>query len=335
MLSATRTRLPQSARLSLLYAVCFGGIGVYLPFFPVWLETRGLDPWLIGLILSLPILIRVVVTAPLMTLVDRGVGMRVMLVAASLWLALGYVLLTLAWTPAAIATLVVLCALAQAPIIPLCDLVATNAVRDDARLDYGRIRLWGSLSFLLLSVFGGYVLGATSADAVVWALAALALGTCAIVPFAVPADAGERAHGNDAVPLPATQGLPRALLYVIAAVACLQASHAAIYAFGSLHWRERGFSEPVIGYLWAAGVVAEMLVFAVGGRLIGRQSHGLGLLLLGGAASIMRFSALAFDPGIGLTFCLQALHGLSFGATHLGAMTALPALAPAGARGRG
>jgi PPP family 3-phenylpropionic acid transporter len=64
------------------------------------------------------------------------------------------------------------------------------------------------------------------------------------------------------------------------------------------------------------------------------RAAGFGLMLAGGAASVLRFLVLATDPGLGATFAVQALHGLSFGATHLGSMAALAALAPEAARGR-
>ena len=59
---------------------------------------------------------------------------------------------------------------------------------------------------------------------------------------------------------------------MIGAGACTQASHGALYAFGSIHWRDLGFSSATIGLLWAVGVVAEILVFAVLGRSVGRGS---------------------------------------------------------------
>ena len=55
----TKPRLGPGLRLSALYGACFAGIGVYMPFFPMWLESRGLDASAIGVILALPILTRV------------------------------------------------------------------------------------------------------------------------------------------------------------------------------------------------------------------------------------------------------------------------------------
>jgi PPP family 3-phenylpropionic acid transporter len=128
--------------------------------------------------------------------------------------------------------------------------------------------------------------------------------------------------------------LPASLWYVIGAAACTQASHAALYAFGSIHWRDLGFSSATIGWLWAVGVVAEILMFAALGRSVGRGSAAFGLMIAGAGTAILRFAVLAADPGLAATFVLQTLHGASFGATHLGTIAALALLAPEAARGR-
>jgi MFS transporter, PPP family, 3-phenylpropionic acid transporter len=329
----TMIRFGPAVRLSVLYGACFAGIGVFMPFFPVWLETRGLDASAIGVVLSLPILTRVIVTAPLMSLIDRGIGARRLLMAGSIFLVLAYGALSGAAGPYAIAALVIAMAAAQAPLGPVCDLVATDAVRGDPRLDYGRIRLWGSIAFLLASVIAGYVIAATGPGAVIALLAGLALATFAIVRVAVP-DTIKPQEPAAGPPAKAVGGLPAALWLSIAGAGSVQASHAGVYAFGSLHWGQQGFPEPVIGALWAVGVVAEIILFAAAGRIVGRASSGLGFLMLGAGAAVLRFSLMALSPGLVASFALQTLHGLSFGATHLSAMAAVSHLAPAGARGR-
>src|SRR5688572_29624170 len=86
----TMIRLGPAVRFAVLYGACFAGIGVLMPFFPVWLETRGLDASAIGVVLSLPILTRVLVTAPLMSLIDGGLSAPRLLTAGSLVLVLAY-----------------------------------------------------------------------------------------------------------------------------------------------------------------------------------------------------------------------------------------------------
>jgi len=168
---------------------------------------------------------------------------------------------------------------------------------------------------------------------IVWGLAAapaigLAATLVALDP-ASPVDAAARGAGGAR-----GEPMPRLLWAAIAAAALIQASHAALYGFGSIHWRSLGFSDAAIGTLWGAGIVVEMGVFALFGGRVGHGSPGFGLIALGGATAAVRFTLMSFDPGLPATFALQALHGLSFGATHLGGMAALAALTPASTRGR-
>jgi MFS transporter, PPP family, 3-phenylpropionic acid transporter len=322
------------ARLAALHAATFGGIGIYVPFFPIWLEGRGLSASWIGIVLALPIVVRIAVTAPLMTLADRNMGARRLIARACLGVSVVYLALLAAHDVLTIAVLVVLMAIAQAPIIPAADLVTIQAIRRDPRLDYGRVRLWGSIAFLVASIGGGYLLEVLPTDAVIWFLFSLAVSAMATAWAVVPEAVAAHVDADSQQPASASARMPPALWFVIGAGACTQASHAAVYAFGSIHWRDLGFSSATIGLLWAIGVVAEILVFAVLGRSVGRGSAALGLILIGAGAAIIRFAALAADPGLALTFLLQALHGLSFGATHLGTMGALAQLAPEGSRGR-
>lgn len=328
-------RLGLRPRLSALYASSFAGIGVYMPFFPLWLEHRALSLSEIGFVLALPVMVRIVVTAPLMSLIDRSGGVRRLMITAHLVLIMIYA--ALAWTQGvwAIALLVAAMAAAQAPIIPTTDLVVMEGVRRNPGLDYGRLRLWGSITFLIASVASGHLLGALDPDVVIGVLAALAAAGIGVSWLAVPSrtGSGEGARGPRSK-TQARERLPRSLLFVIAAAALIQASHAAVYAFGSIHWRETGVSSVTIGYLWAIGVVAEIGIFASFGAVVGKRRAAFLFLAVGGGAAAMRFAAMAFEPGLLASFGLQALHGLSFGMTHLGTIAALAWLAPETDRAR-
>jgi PPP family 3-phenylpropionic acid transporter len=332
MAVSQRPWLSAGPRFGALHAVAFAGLGVTLPFLPVWLETRGLAAAEIGVVLALPPLVRIVVAAPLMSLVDRGFAERALLVGAHLGVALAYAGLTFAHDPLVIGTIVVLSAVANAPIVPTSDLVTLQAIRRDARLNYGRVRLWGSIAFLVANVAAGYMFGTIPVDALSGLAAALGLVGAAVAWAAVPRN-GQPAQAEPELGKEAA-ALPARLWLVIAAAALTQASHAAVYAFGSIHWRDLDYSSAVIGYLWAIGVAAEIVVFAAFGRHVGGTALALGLLATGSAAAMVRFAVMSLDPPLGAAFFLQALHGVTFGATHLGTMAALALLAPPAARGR-
>ncbi len=121
---------------------------------------------------------------------------------------------------------------------------------------------------------------------------------------------------------------PRFVAIVVAA-SLIQSSHAVYYGFSTIAWKAAGFDGVAIGALWALGVAAEILLFALSGRL----PPGFGpipLLILGGVGATIRWIGLAFDPTGWTLPVLQLLHALSFGATHLGAVAFVAHAAPEG-----
>jgi PPP family 3-phenylpropionic acid transporter len=107
-------------------------------------------------------------------------------------------------------------------------------------------------------------------------------------------------------------------LFLLAA-SLVQASHALYYSFGSLHWRAQGIPDGAIGALWSVGVVAEVALFAVSGRVIA-HSGAARLLMLAGLAATLRWAFMAIDPPLLATALLQTLHAMSFGAAHIAAI---------------
>jgi PPP family 3-phenylpropionic acid transporter len=215
--------------------------------------------------------------------------------------------------------------------MPLGDSITLAAVRGGG-LDYGRIRVWGSLSFIIAAIGTGALLGSNSSAAVpgnivlalvLVASALLVLACCWIPPGAAAAGRARwAALGRFAA--------DRRFWLFVASGAALQSSHQLYYGFGTLYWRELGFAEPVIGVLWAEGVVAEIVLFWYSARLVARLGP-LGLMALGGIAGVLRWSLMGIVPGLGAAAVLQLLHALTFGASHLGAMYFMARSVPPGA----
>ena len=107
MISSTRAL---EIRLGALQAASFVSQGVYLPFFPLWLQSKALSPTIIGFVVAIPIIVRIIATAPLLSLADRSFGARRLLLASHLGQMLGFPLLMLTDSSAVIITLVALVA---------------------------------------------------------------------------------------------------------------------------------------------------------------------------------------------------------------------------------
>src|SRR5215813_4881915 len=115
-----------------------------------------------------------------------------------------------------------------------------------------------------------------------------------------------------------------------AAASLVQASHAVYYGFSTIDWQASGYDGGVIGALWALGVMAEIALFALSARLPSTITP-IALLLIGAAGALIRWSVMAVAPPLVALPLLQCLHALSFGATHLGALTLVARMAPPGA----
>lgn len=319
-----------AARLGLLQALNFLGVGIYLPFFPIWLAARGMDEVAIGYLLTIPIMVRIVAASWLTGLGDRWISPVTLLALLNGTVSLSYLALLPAESGPVIGLVMALNAVALSGVVPLADLLTTAQSRANAAVDYGRVRLWGSVSFLAANIGGGWLIAAFGPGVVPLALS---LGSALAMLAALAAPAPPLESAPPAAADSAAQRFGRAFWYALAAAACVNATHAALYGFGSLHWRSRGFSDPAIGSLWGVGVAAEIALFLWGGSVVARGAvAGLGWIAMGGGAAIVRFGAMALDPGFLATALLQLLHGLSFGAMHLGAMAAVSALAPHGRR---
>jgi PPP family 3-phenylpropionic acid transporter len=109
----------------------------------------------------------------------------------------------------------------------------------------------------------------------------------------------------------------------------IQNSHLAYYGFGTLYWRTAGIGSATIGWLWAEGVIAEIVLFAAAPALLTRLGPER-LVMLGGVGAFVRWVALGLSTDLVLLVPMQLLHALSFAAAHLGAMLYLARQAPAG-----
>ncbi len=145
-------------RLGFLYAALFLVVGCYLPYLPVWLDWRSLDADEIAVLLAAPLFTRILFT-PLIGFAADLVGGRRSIVIALAWGSLlSFLLLWAASGFWQMLLATILLAVNWTTIMPLIETVAVGCIRTGA-LDYGRVRLWGSLSFIAASLGSGVIIG--------------------------------------------------------------------------------------------------------------------------------------------------------------------------------
>lgn len=312
-----------SPALPRLYFLLLGASGAWVPYLALHLQHRGLSAADIGRVMILMGLARVV-AGPVWGLFadalrrDRallalGTGFTAMIGVA--------VLVAPLW---AVLPILAAHALFRAPLGALLDAAAIRALAADGRADaYGRLRLWGSIGYLVLSGVGGLLAGLGPALALWLAVATWAL-TAAV---AHGADIGQPAPPANPLPaLVAVLRAPRLGALLLGAVLHGTALGAYDTLYGS-HLAARGHGPAWTGAAIGAGVITEVAVLWQGPRLI--QSVGpWTLIAVAMALGALRWSGThQLDDALALTL-LQSSHGIVFGAFWIGLVEAARRLTP-------
>jgi PPP family 3-phenylpropionic acid transporter len=320
---AERERRRFATHVSLLFAAVSVIIGTNLPFLPVWLDWAGLGAREIAVITATPLMVRVAVTPIIAFAADRAGDHRKFLIGLS-WAGLaGLVALAqsrgfwpiLFWT--------LMFSLAWTTILPLTETVAMSGVKA-AGLDYGRMRLWGSLSFIAASLVGGWVVEGLGSGSAIW-LVVIGAGLTVAAAHGLQRPIGlgrlKAATSPPRLSVSEATSLLRSRIFLVflAAAGLVQAAHAVFYTFGTLHWRDLGLSTGWSGALWAISIVAEVALFAYSAAVV-RRIGPVELIVSGAGAAVVRWLAMGFEPPLALLVPLQLLHALTFGATHIGAI---------------
>ena len=326
---------PLGQRIALFFAALFLAYGVVVPYLPVWLHTRGLDPLQISTVVSAPLFIRLLVTPGVGLLADRlGDYRRVIVVLA--WSAFAFVLgLGLARGSAVVMLLGILFLLTNGTMLPLVETIAVRGVRREG-LDYGRMRLWGSVTFIIANFVGGLAIEALGGNFALWMIAAGVMLTIAAALVLPQQKSGAKPSVGSGfgwrTSSPARLlGSPLFVLFLIA-IGCTHGAHATFYTFSALHWQSQGLPAAWVGALWAIGVFAEVVLFAFSAPIVQRIGPAQ-LIAAGAVTSILRWGLMALDPPLGVLIPLQVLHAITYGAAHLGAILFISRAVPHSATG--
>lgn len=318
------------------YWTFFFAAGAHLPFWPVWLAHWGLTEAEIASYMGLALVLRIAGSTMLPALADRFAARRVILALGGLLTAAGFLAHLAIETRAALLLATLATTFTTSPLIPLGEALG---VRASARYGfaYAHARAAGSLAFLSATVLVGLLVAQLGPEMVLWTMALhyFAAGTfgAAHPGGGAPPGVPDRSRLREGLDLMRN----RAFLAFAIAASVGQASHAVYYVYASLTWAAQGIGAGVIGALWGLGVAAEIALMLGPGRVFVQRFGPARALAAMGAAGVLRWALMSFEPGLPALLPLQCLHALTFGVGHLGAMafiaTAIPPRLQASAQG--
>ena len=302
-------------RLAGFYATVFAVIGISTPFWPLWLKSRGLGPEEIGLAMALGIAVKIFANPLIAVAADRHGERKRLMIALLLVATLVFSLFYWARDFWSIVIVILVFQAFWSPALPLMETLTMQTTKIEP-LNYGRIRLWGSVTFIIGAWGMGELLSKGSVDLVYWvtlgALILTFLSTLTLPDTRIAKPAGKKRPIRDVLS-------DRTFVTFVVATALIQSSHGVYYTFGTIHWQSVGHSEAIIGWLWAEGVIAEVLLFMWGDRIVKRFGAAR-LITLAGIAGLIRWALTGVTDALPALMTLQLFHALTFGAAHLGAI---------------
>ncbi len=323
------------APFALVSCAYFAYAGLFTTYGPLWFKSIGYSTFAIGVLTSLQAGTRLFTPYAWGWLADHT-GRRERLLRAAtggaLLSAFGYfVPAGYAW----VAWVTVVLFVFTAGVIPISEALLANRVSSEGRLDvgrYGRVRMWGSVGYVVSVLASGFVLEASGVGwfpaLVVGLLVALLLAAWRLPPSPEAAlqEAGAGALAIVRQPVVA---------WFFAGVFLTVLAHTSLYAFYSLYLASLGYDKSAIGMLWAVALTAEFAWFWFQGRWVHRLSlHAW--LVVAALTSALRFALIAVCAGnAAVLIAAQLLHAISFAAQHSICIALITQHFPGRLRGRG
>ena len=299
-------------RLSRFYFFYYFFVGSFVPYWGIYLQSENFSPSSIGILLSLFQISRIVAPNFWGWLADHT-GHRVKWIKLTSFLGLiGFI--GIFWAKGFFWIFLVMSALSlfTSSTLPLAEsLTLAHLATTDGH--YSRIRLWGSIGFIVASLFLGYLIDLQGINILLWVL----LITQAIIFFlsnTIP-EAKEIHHKKNDLSIWKIIKTPSVVALLIGCTLMVSA-HGVLYNFYSIYLKEHGYSSATIGWLWAVGVICEIFIFMLMPKILRRYSLKT-ILLMSLFLGVIRFILIGASPDhFYLLLIAQMFHAATFGSFH-------------------
>lgn len=299
---------------------------VYLPqavasvFLGIWLSLHGVPADQIGVINALPTLGLLMLNLIVGRIADRADDWRTALVGLSIVSAIAPVGLYFVSEFWGVLLIWALCATSNGLVAPVLDAATVRMTRRNGS-DFGAIRAWGTIGYVVGAAGIGALLGVLGSGAFVTLYLAMAVFRAALsflLPrFRAPAVEVTLADVTSAPRSRLKDSLQLWFVLPLVAFALVNSSNALIGGFGALLWHENGIPSYFLGPLLGVAAVGEA-VLMFGWRRFGRRVTARNMILAATIAGLVRFTVMAFNPPVELLFAVQLLHAFSFGMGYFG-----------------
>jgi len=191
--------------------------------------------------------------------------------------------------------------------------VETISLHQLSKKMYGKIRLWGSVGFILIALWLGQA--EASPMQTIYYLTGTGLLTWIFGYFVLQYDKAKQEEEGE------TQGFSLKRYWAFwASIFLMQMAFGGFYTFFTIYEGEQGFSKEIISYLWSFSVLCEIIMLFFQGKLL--EKNLLNILKFATLIAAFRWLLLYLYPSsLEITFFSQSLHAISFALYHTASIT--------------
>ncbi|HIP95088.1 MAG TPA: MFS transporter [Leucothrix sp.] len=320
-------------RLSAYYFFFLAALGAFVPYWPPYLKSLNFTPVEIGELMAIVLLTKLIAPYFLGWLADRFHRRLVIIQVSTFLSAIAFAGVFIDSSYWGLVIIMGIFGFFWNSSLPLFEALTLNHLGDDTH-QYSRIRLWGSVGFIVMVAGLPMIIDSYDISILPVILIVLLLVNGLTSLLVKDKQNTEKAKTNTELRL--IELLKKPMVIALLASCALQSmSHGAYYTFISIYLDDHHYSGTVIGYMWALGVIAEIVLFLFAYKLL----HRFGIYRLYTIALLitsLRWVILALwvDTFAALIFA-QLLHAASFGLFHVTAISLTHLLFPGQMQGRG
>ena len=303
-------------RLSGFYFFYFAVLGLLVPYWGLYLKSLGYSALEIGQLMAIPMATKVIAPNVWGWIGDHyGHRMKIVRIAS---FASMTIFTLIFWVQGfwLLASAMILFSFFWNASLPQFEVITLAYLGEQVK-KYSRVRLWGSVGFILAVILLGDLIDRYGIHIVPYAIflvyVSIWLASLSVSDIPINSDTNQAGNFFTIVRQPAV------LAFLVAAF-LLQFSHGAYYAFYSIYMEETGYSKTLIGQFWALGVIAEVIVFIYMHHLLQRLGASRVIMISLLLASVRWLIIGWFPYSIPMLLIAQVFHAATFGAFHAAAI---------------
>jgi PPP family 3-phenylpropionic acid transporter len=311
------------------YFLYFAAFGIYVPYWTLYLKHLHLSPVQIATIYAIPSVARILFPPIYGYFADRLQDRNRILRITAIGQVLPFLLLFYFHSYSALLILISLFSLFNAAVLPFME-ATVQEEQEKGKLDYGRTRLWGTVSFILMAATFGRFIERFQQQSILFGLT-IFFSALSILSFFQPAGKmGFPFRKKDIEPILKE----RHTWFFLASVFFMHVSQAAYYGFFSIHLSELGFHGSSIGIQWATAAASELLIFVFASSILAefRLSVLFRICLL---LAVFRWLWMYEARSYFWLLLSQGMHAFTFGLFHITCMRLIHTIFPEGFRSIG